>query len=116
MKKLNSAVDRVVRNKHRFMEAEVTESTLKKINIDKLLADIAETEKLLTTNCTFDNVQLLTAQYQQVFSLNSSDILQVVEYYSALGDTRFDIYLKKMKDLMMREDTQACMHEDKPNS
>ena len=66
MKKLNTEVSRSIRNKHRFFEVEVTESSLKKINIDKILADIAESEKVVAIGCNFENVQILTAQYQQV--------------------------------------------------
>lgn len=68
IKKLGFEVERKVRNKHKFFETEVTESTVKKVNIEKILADIAESEKLLTTACTFDNIQALTAQYQQVLT------------------------------------------------
>lgn len=98
-------MERNVRNKHKFFETEVTESTLKKVNIERILADIAESEKLLTTACTFDNIQILTAQYQKVIK-GGITFTKAVEYYSALGDSKFDVYLKKMKELMKRPDIQ----------
>ena len=66
VKRLGVDTDKAIRNKHKFFEAEVTETTVKKVNIDKIMASIAEGEKILTTDCSFDNIQMLTERYQQV--------------------------------------------------
>eukprot|EP00831_Metopus_contortus_P005142 TRINITY_DN11932_c0_g1_i5.p1 TRINITY_DN11932_c0_g1~~TRINITY_DN11932_c0_g1_i5.p1 ORF type:complete len:147 (+),score=25.29 TRINITY_DN11932_c0_g1_i5:153-593(+) len=100
--KLGSSIERVVKNKHRFHEDEVLESSIKKTNIEKILDDIAESEKFLSAEFSFENLQILISKYQQA-----------IEYYSALGDPKFEIYLNKMQDLMKREDAMACLDSPK---
>ena len=65
-KKLNCNVERTVRNKKKFHEAEVTNTTVQKTNIERILSDIQESEKILETSFTHENVQILVGQYQQV--------------------------------------------------
>ncbi len=92
-RKLSCNIDRAVRNKRKFHEAEVVVTSVKKTNIERIKDEIAESEKLLEAAFNHENVQILVGQYQQA-----------IEYYSALGDEQFAIYLKKMQDLIRKED------------
>ena len=65
-KKLNCNVDRTVRNKKKFHEAEVSNTSVKKTNIEKIIKEIQESEKILASAFTPENIQILLGQYQQV--------------------------------------------------
>ena len=86
-------MDRTVRNKRKIHESEVAVITVKKTNIDKIKEDIEESEKILETEFTHENVTALIGEYQKA-----------IEYYSALGREEFAVYLKKMQDLIRKED------------
>jgi hypothetical protein len=98
MKKLGVDIERTVLNKHKFREADVTKDTVKKFNITKALAEVAELEKELTPNPSFQLIQALNFKYQQV-----------IEYYSAIESETENtmVYLGKIKNLMMIEDKQT---------
>jgi len=68
VKRLGVEIERVIRNKHKFLEAEVTDVVIKKTNIDKILNEVMECEKTLQAELSFDNVQRLMEKYQMVFS------------------------------------------------
>ncbi len=67
-RRLGITVERKVRNRHRTkaFEAAITEATLKKIDIEHILGDIADSERILAAQSTPANIQILIAQYQQV--------------------------------------------------
>ncbi len=66
IRKLRCDVDRTVRNKRKFHEAEVTKTSVKKTNIERIKEEIQESEKILETGFNHENVQILIGQYQQV--------------------------------------------------
>eukprot|EP00826_Nyctotherus_ovalis_P060537 TRINITY_DN8507_c0_g2_i1.p1 TRINITY_DN8507_c0_g2~~TRINITY_DN8507_c0_g2_i1.p1 ORF type:complete len:124 (+),score=41.65 TRINITY_DN8507_c0_g2_i1:68-439(+) len=66
---------------------------IKKTNIEEVKNEITELEKLLQTESTQEVVEVLVENYQRI-----------IEYYSAMGDGQFNIYLKKMKQLLKKED------------
>lgn len=86
-------MDHNIRNKKKIHESEVAATAVQKVHIDKIKEEIAECEKTLENEFNHENVQALTEQYQKA-----------IEYYAALGDEQFAIYLNKMKELIRKED------------
>lgn len=88
IKHLNCNVEHTVRNKHKIHEIEVTESAVKKTNIEKILSDIAESEEILAKGVSFDDIQILCGQYQQVikkanyYKIRQLNIIQLWEIQS----------------------------------
>ena len=91
--KVGCNVDRIVRNKKKFHEAEVVPTSVKQTHIERINEEILEYEKLLETEFTSENASILIEKYQKA-----------IEYYSALNDERFLTYLAKMKDLIAKND------------
>ena len=100
--KLGISSDRMIKNKYKFLENEVTDVTIKRFDIENFLEEINELEKIIAGNCSFENIQILIEKYQKVYI----ELKQVIEYYSALGDNKFMAYLDKMKALITKDNLQ----------
>jgi len=66
MKKLEVRIDRLVSNKHKFREEDVTKDAVNRFNMTKALTEIAELEKELTSDAPSRLIQDLNSKYQQV--------------------------------------------------
>jgi len=69
-------------------------------NIKQILEEIEKMDKDPKISVEIGNIQKLLDLYQKA-----------IEYYSALGDPKYDIYLKKMKEIMKRGDIQKCLQK-----
>lgn len=83
--------------KRLLLESEVTGGTVKDLQIDRLLATIAEYEQKLPTEGP-KAAQHLIALYNKA-----------VEYYSALNDDKYMSYFSKLQKLFNDEKLQAAM-------
>ena len=70
------------------------------VDIAQLLAEVEDAEITMSKGLELNTLQRLVNLYQKV-----------IEYYSAVGDAKYDTYLQKMKDMMKRGDIQQCMQK-----
>ena len=77
---------------------EVTVKAYEQIDIMDLLENITILESRLPEEFTIDIVNTLTMLYQKA-----------VEYYSALNDPAYDVFLEKLHILLSREDVQILL-------
>jgi len=69
-----------------------------KLDIDRMLMEIEATESEVVKTPTLEAVNGLLATFQRV-----------IEYYSALGDSKYDLYLKRMHEMLHNEGIQRLL-------
>jgi hypothetical protein len=69
-----------------------------KVDIDRMLMEIEATESEVIKTPTLDAVNGLLATFQRV-----------IEYFSALGDSKYDLYLKRMHEMLHNEGIQRLL-------
>lgn len=69
-----------------------------KIDIDRMVMEIDATESEVVRTPTLDAVNGLLATFQRV-----------IEYYSAVGDGKYDVYLKRMHEMLHNEGIQKLL-------
>ncbi|CAG9314719.1 unnamed protein product [Blepharisma stoltei] len=84
-----------------LQEEDVNVNSLERINVKEILEKINETEKDIENGIYKDKINSLISLYQQA-----------TEYFSALNDPQFDIYLQKMLALFKNEQYMKILRED----
>jgi hypothetical protein len=82
-------------------EEEVTPQFILKIKIQEIESEIIETELDLEGGLVKERINHLIQLYQKA-----------IEYYSALGDQKFDAYLNKMRNLMSNAEVMRVLTEE----
>lgn len=86
------ALSREKESKKVFKEEEVTGKVIKNMKIADVLDDISILEKVLEKKLDLHGINQLMEMYQHV-----------IEYFTAIGDMEFQVYLKKMHKLLSDE-------------
>ena len=81
-----------------FKEEEVTGKAIKNMKIGEILEEIGLIERHLDKNLTIKIVNHLMELYQHV-----------IEYFTAFGDMQFQVYLKKMHELLSNDKVTAVL-------
>jgi len=102
MKNLGVGIEKKNVNLTRIPESEVTVKTMKDVNIDEIIDNIKVFEMALNDNLSMDIVQALMDLYQKA-----------VEYYSALDNPNFELYMDKLHKLLKRPDFLTLMNSQK---
>ena len=82
--------EKSVKKNYKINESEVTPASIQKMNIELILAHIAQYEQAIEAgDLDIDTVQMLSKLYQKG-----------IEYFSALDDTMFGDLLNRMQSLL----------------
>ncbi|CAD8062788.1 unnamed protein product [Paramecium sonneborni] len=82
----------------KIQEEEVTLQKFENFEIQKLLAQVSQNEKLLEKELTIQTLNSLMDSYQQA-----------IEYYSAVSDEDFKEYVNRLQNLLGREEVQKIL-------
>lgn len=92
-------------SRFRITEQDVSIQSIQKIPIDEVMDNIFRLENEISDSLSLAAVRELMAFYQQA-----------VEYYSAIGDERFDELLQRMRHTLQDEDISGLLNSPPENA